>query len=467
MFHRDRRLLKASGAVLLVPALHPLLIPLIGLPAHLLWWVHVLPVAMVAFRHGRRGALALVLLSTVLVLAGERVFGYGYGNPASWQTTVSLAVALAATNILVAGFALDAHNAAPRYQLLFDHAASAILRTDAAGRVTAANPATLELFGCGAGEIMGRRFSEIPRLARVPDPVAIPAGGWSGTIAVGCGDLESTAHVLVAAVADEDPVGHQVLIVDRTIEVVQEQEIERQARLAALGEMLAGVAHELNNPLQAITGFAELASDADSEPEAVAEALAVIEEQATRMRGLVQELLGFSRDRRDEPAVDMESLVDRVLRVQQLARGAGVRFAARFTWRGVVHQSPAKLEQILVNLLSNAVDACPPGRAMIEVVVGRAGRDMLIEVADNGPGIDPSLAERIFEPFVTSKGEGVGTGLGLAISRRLAVAMGGTLTVANRPGGGAAFTLRIPHHAGADAPLTEEIRGRLFVGIRG
>jgi len=101
-------LLVSAVALLVVPAAHPLLIPLVGTPSHLLWWAHVLPVALTTYRHGRPGGVASIMGSLVLVLGGERLFGAGYGTAADWQTTLSLATALTLTNVLVAGFALFA-----------------------------------------------------------------------------------------------------------------------------------------------------------------------------------------------------------------------------------------------------------------------------------------------------------------------------------------------------------------------
>lgn len=444
MRRTEWRYWSAVGGLLLAPALHPLLIPLIGVPSHLLWWVHVLPIALVSFRYGRRGAARLVPLSTALVIAGERLFGAGYGVPAPWETAWSLAAALTATHILVAGFALHARATSRRYQLLFDHAASAILRTHAEGRLIRANPAALRLFNCRWDEIRGRRFADVPWLAHVPAPDDIPPGGWSGVITVGCRGQESDAHVLVAAIRDDDPPGHQILVVDRTTEVVQEREMVRQGHLAALGEALAGVAHELKNPLQVIGGYGELALMPGTTTEEIREALEIIRGQAQRMRNLLQELLGFSREGTQQARVRLDRLVGRLLRMQRVARGGAVRFDERLRWHGEVEVSAAKLEQVLLNLLSNAVDAAPAAGGVVEVELRSEDGYVLIEVADNGPGIDSGVAERIFEPFVTTKPEGMGTGLGLAICRRLATSMGGTITVANRPGGGAVFTLRLP-----------------------
>ncbi|MDZ7749495.1 MAG: EAL domain-containing protein [Halofilum sp. (in: g-proteobacteria)] len=103
-----------SMTALLLPAVHPTLIPLVGAPSHLLWWIHVLPVAMATYRFGIQGMLLVVVASAALVLIGERLFGSGYGRPADWETALSLFVALSATNLLVAGFALYARFATAR-----------------------------------------------------------------------------------------------------------------------------------------------------------------------------------------------------------------------------------------------------------------------------------------------------------------------------------------------------------------
>lgn len=170
----------AVAALLALPALHPLLIPLIGVPSHLLWWVHVLPVALVTFRRGQRQGLAVLSLSALLVLVGERVFGAGKGQPASWETAWALTIALSATNVLVAGFAVYARRVPRRYDLLLDNAASAVLWTDSEDRVVAANPAARRLFACGLAELRGRRFEEIPWLAQAPPPATLGLAGWSG-----------------------------------------------------------------------------------------------------------------------------------------------------------------------------------------------------------------------------------------------------------------------------------------------
>lgn len=444
-----------TAGLLVVPAVHPLLIPAIGAPSHLLWWLQVLPVALTAFRYGKRGAMGVVGISLGLVVLGERTFGAGYGIPATWETTWSLTAALLGTHLLVAGFALYARATARRYQLLFDNAQSAILRTDARGRVIAANPASLNLFDCRREDLEGSTLDEVPWLEHLPSPEELSLGGWSGTITVGGPGEETTIHVTVAASGGEDPAGHQILLVDRTEDVLRDREMERQGRLAALGATLSGVAHEMKNPLQVIAAYSQLALEPDSSPTEMQEAMVTIRGQSERMNDLVRELLGFSRTDEERSSVRLDELIRGVLRMQRVARGRTVRFEERLRWDGEVQVSAAKIEQILVNLVSNAVDAAPRGRGVVEVELTNEAGDAVVTVADNGPGVDPELADRIFEPFVSTKSKGEGTGLGLAICRRLVTSMGGDLSVANRTDAGAAFTLRIPcEDASATGQLT-------------
>ncbi|MDZ7780625.1 MAG: HAMP domain-containing sensor histidine kinase [Gemmatimonadota bacterium] len=174
------------------------------------------------------------------------------------------------------------------------------------------------------------------------------------------------------------------------------------------------------------------------------ESLEVIEERAGVLRGLVQELLGFSRSDTGPDEVSLADVVQRIVALQRVSHGRTVVFEERILWHDTVVASAVRVEQILSNLLSNAVDAAPAGRGIVGVTLWRDGQDAVVEVADNGEGIDPELGDRIFEPFVSTKDTEQGTGLGLAICRRLALAMGGTLSARNHAEGGAVFELRLP-----------------------
>jgi len=439
-------------APFLAPLAHPLLIPWVGVPSHLLWWTHVLPVAMVSYHAGRRGAVASIAASALFVAAGERLFGAGYGIPADRATVWALTTGVVATHMLVAGFALYARSVTRQYRTLFSVARSGLLHLDALDRVAAANPAALDLLGASWEELSGHQLREVPGLGMLPDAEALTRSPWSGAVCTGAPGAIRELHLSVLAFPDGTSGGHQVFLVNRTTEVVQEKEIERQGRLSALGEALAGVAHELRNPLTVILTYAELGADAPDVPSRVRKDMELIREQAARMRDMVQELLGFSRTRADAGTFDVAAMVHRVLVMQRMAHGASVRFVEDVAWHGHAAGNAARAEQILTNLLSNAADAVERGRGEVTTRVEEAqdGRIRVI-VRDNGPGVPEEIASRIFEPFLTTKGEGKGTGLGLAISRKLAEGMGGALELApQEEGSGATFVLTLRSAASRD-----------------
>ncbi|HYN86029.1 MAG TPA: ATP-binding protein [Pyrinomonadaceae bacterium] len=235
---------------------------------------------------------------------------------------------------------------------------------------------------------------------------------------------------------------------------IQEQ-LARSRRLATVGQIAAGVAHEINNPLAAVTTCAEAVQRGLRAEPALAELaeerqwnfyLEEIVRQALRCKSITRGLLDLSRQRRARrEACDINALVERVVRAFEPRGGAReVQFTCELDPHvGEVATDEAMLRQVLDNLLSNALDAVPDrGRVSVSTVLH--GERVAVEVADNGPGIPPELLARIFDPFFTTKEAGKGSGLGLAISNTLAEAVGGALTVETRPGAGSRFRLWIP-----------------------
>ena len=437
-------LLVTGVAPFILPVSHPLLIPWVGVPSHLLWWAHVLPVAMASSHFGRGGPAASLSASALGVVLGERLFGGGYGVPAPWATALALTTGVFATDVLVAGFALYARSAIRQYRALFNVARSGLLRLDGHHRVVAANPAALDLLAVPWEGLERRTLQEVPGLSDVPGMEALATSPWSGVICSGAPGADRRLHLSVLAFPDGDSDGHQIFLVDRTTEVAQEKEIERQGHLSTLGEALAGVAHEIKNPLTVILTYAELGADAPDLPARAREDMDLIRQQAVRMRDMVQELLGFSRTRPDAGSFDVAELVRRVLTMQRMAHGSSVRFVEEIAWEGRAAGNAARAEQILTNLLANAADAVERGRGEVTTRTENDGDGRIrITVRDNGQGVPAELAQRIFEPFLTTKDEGKGTGLGLAISRKLAETMGGSLELETAANPGATFVLTL------------------------
>ncbi|PYS84029.1 MAG: hypothetical protein DMF67_07110 [Acidobacteria bacterium] len=239
-----------------------------------------------------------------------------------------------------------------------------------------------------------------------------------------------------------------------TLAEVQEQ-LARSRRLATIGQLAAGVAHEINNPLAAITTCAEATlRDLRSEEETAraaqergwAEYLEEIVRQALRCKQITRGLLDLSRQRRArrEP-VEINLLVEQAARIfEQRGRERDLRLELRLDESlGVVGTDEAMVRQILDNLLDNALAAVhEAGRVRVSTLL--EGERVCVEVSDDGPGITPDTLARVFDPFFTTKDPGRGAGLGLAISLTYAEAMGGTLTAESKPGAGTRFRLWLP-----------------------
>jgi two-component system NtrC family sensor kinase len=242
------------------------------------------------------------------------------------------------------------------------------------------------------------------------------------------------------------------LLTDPTEERRVRQQLVQSGKLAAVGELAAGVAHEINNPLFAILGLTEfLVKEAEPGSKAL-ERLELIQETGLEIKEIVRALLEFARENAEERhVVALEDVVRTTVDlVRRTNANKGVQIVERYDGSGVlVHASPNQLKQLVLNLFANACQAMPAG-GTVTVDVHRDGTAAVLVVADDGPGIPLELQGRIFEPFFTTKRTTGGTGLGLSASLGIAEGHGGSLTLVSRTGGGAAFTLRLPRaEAGA------------------
>ncbi len=232
-----------------------------------------------------------------------------------------------------------------------------------------------------------------------------------------------------------------------------EQALRQSEKLAALGQLVSGVAHELNNPIAAILHFAEDLLDDERTP-ADREALSVIRDQARRSRSIVRDLLSFVRFREAsrERVQLTEALTASVKALEPLVEEIGAELVAELR-AGEVYANTdrAGLQQIVTNLVINAAQAAGPGGTVrLRAAVSAHELEMIVD--DTGPGIPPSVIDRIFEPFFTTKPLGEGTGLGLSVTLGIVQQLGGRITVENRPpseGTGALFRIALPIDGGA------------------
>jgi PAS domain S-box-containing protein len=231
-----------------------------------------------------------------------------------------------------------------------------------------------------------------------------------------------------------------------------EVRVEQQDRLATIGTLAAGVAHEINNPLAYVLLHLQRLARLLPEALAVTERDALLRsvndaiEGTMRVSRIVHDLLTFSRQADDrETLVDLVAVCESTRKLVECTAAREMRVSTDYQGCPMVRANETKLGQVVLNLLLNAAHAVR-GRVEPEVrIVARvAGERAVIEIADNGPGIPEPDLERIFSPFVTTKASGSGTGLGLTISRNIVGALGGTVRAANRAEGGAVLRVELP-----------------------
>ena len=228
-----------------------------------------------------------------------------------------------------------------------------------------------------------------------------------------------------------------------------EEQLIQAEKLAAMGQMLAGVAHELNNPLTAILGASELVRERPGVDEMTRKQLEMTHRQARRAARIVQNLLEFSRPASPQKkALDLNAVIERTLQLHEhsLRRNAIEVDFHPCPGLPVVVGDASQLIQVFLNLLNNAEQAIreirPSGRIQIRLV--REGSRVLAAVEDDGAGIKPEVLPKLFDPFFTTKRPGGGTGLGLSICLSIVREHGGDIEAESLPRGGAAFTVSLP-----------------------
>lgn len=386
---------------------------------------------------------------------------------------------------------------------IFDNAMAALVSTDETGHIVEFNPAAAAMFGIARDQALGRSVADVMipqrlRGAHNAGMARVTAGGEQRVMgrrvemaALRADGTEFPIEMLLWRTAVGSQTFYTASLFDLSERQTAQSEIERQRealrqseKLTAMGSLLAGVAHELNNPLSIVMGRAALLAEKMSGDPRAADAQR-IHEAAERCGRIVRTFLNMARSRpanRSEVALnDLATAAIDMLGYVLRSHGIAVTLDL-LPGLPPVKADADQIGQIVLNLIVNAQQALGARDVGRRLTVSTGVAPMTdgdrrrtprvwLRVRDNGPGIDAELRERIFEPFFTTKSEGVGTGLGLAVSRSIARDHGGELTVQDDDGGGACFCLQMPVSGEPEAsetepvplPETDECNARLLV----
>lgn len=243
--------------------------------------------------------------------------------------------------------------------------------------------------------------------------------------------------------------GKLIILRDITEQSRMKRQLYQSEKLAALGQLISGVAHELNNPLTAILGFAEICRDPELKKAELHENLEVIEHEAMRSASVVENLLNFSRRRQSQRGmVNLRELLERCLNLLSYNfRTGNVSVNRHYTDDiAAANVDEYQVQQVFMNLMINAAQAMREAETAHPTITVATRNDpdsgrAIVEISDNGPGIPDEIREQIFSPFFTTKGEGEGTGLGLTVSKGIVEDHGGTLKIRSEVGGGTKFEI--------------------------
>jgi two-component system NtrC family sensor kinase len=348
---------------------------------------------------------------------------------------------------------------------VLDNLADPLIVTTPDTIIRDANPATLRMLGCAADDVVGR-----PLATLCADASPLQAAGTQEQLresSLKNVELQFRAKdgtsipVLLSSSVLKDGSGQVIDIIVTVRDVTERKRLEGLVRqtdkMSAVGQLAAGVAHEINNPLGVILGFVEtIEQDLDTSNPLVEPMRAVIRE-TLRCKNLVQNLLTFSRDRK--PGINPEdpvAVVENALSlVETQARVKNVDVVRQYRQPlENVFMDRNQIEQVVINLCTNAMDAMPDG-GRLSVGLRQSDGWLEIRVADTGTGIPPEIQQRIFEPFFSTKELGKGTGLGLSIVYETVNNHQGTIEVQSEKGKGATFIVRLPIQSGPAAGVVE------------
>jgi two-component system NtrC family sensor kinase len=365
-----------------------------------------------------------------------------------------------------------------RYRHLFEDASDAIMTFDSLGRFTSVNDAGERISGFQREELIGKFFGPLLPISELPRAVLEFRRALSGSP----GQFESVVvrkdgerrHITITYSCPQRSREVLCVIRDATDEKQLQQQLVQSEKMAAIGQLVSGVAHELNNPLASISAFAQLMLSDNNLTAEDRHATDVISGEAKRAARIVHNLLTFARQHKAEKTfANINQVVENTLEL----RGYDLNVRGIQIERAYADPAPStmvdayQLQQVLLNLVTNAEQAMASvetGRHRLTVRTRSEGDAIRIEIEDSGPGIPPDSLERIFNPFYTTKPVGHGTGLGLSISLGIIGEHGGRIWADNVVAGGAKFCIDLPRVAAknAAAPAPSAAAVTLTAGLR-
>ena len=422
----------------------------------------------------------LVLPALLIPLIGYSVLNLESGGDTVdsirlFLTSVTTVIGLGIVTLRLAGQGTELQRADARLQLLAaatEHTGDLILITRPDGTFEHANAAFLRAFGYTREELAARNFADLiePGMDHVRRdiPAEVMAKGvWRGTLK-GRRKDGSTFPAACTITALRDQTGRITHFVgierDMTDDLALRDQLVHSERLSAIGELIAGVAHEINNPLQTIIGCTELMLD---EPDSSnRQDLELVRKEAMRAGQIVRNLLAFARRGvSDRAPIDLNDLVRATAELRNYHLQ---QINIELVLRTAPHPLPVavnreEIRQVILNLLLNAEHAITSSTGSGTITVETSGDASMqtVEVSDSGPGISPELRGRIFEPFFTTREVGEGTGLGLSISLGITSAHGGELALVESRSG-ARFRLTLPAYVETGTPA----QGPAGAGVR-
>jgi two-component system sensor histidine kinase PilS (NtrC family) len=331
---------------------------------------------------------------------------------------------------------------------------SGLVTVDPQWRVLTINQAATDILGIDAASAVGSDMERLlpglrgkvgerdPRLPLRRADLELVRGERTLVVGISVSPLRDVHDAVV---------GRVINFQDLTELRRMEQQMRRAERMATLGQLSAGIAHEIRNPLASISGSIELLRQGHAASEEDDALMAIVNREIDRLNGLISDLLDWANPRPPQIVeLDLAVLVEETVRVFRQDKSSGVEVELSAPPALVMAGDAAKLRQVVWNLLRNAAEAAAAGGGHVAVAVGGSAETAEVAISDDGAGIPREHLSRVFDPFFTTKKRG--TGLGLATCHSIVTDHGGTLDVTSNAGGGTRVVMRLPRRRDGGAP---------------